>query len=223
VADTKISALGAIGTLGFDDLLAVIDDPAGTPLSKRTTLQAVRDLFGPKYIAGNSGAANPNAAPAETLQVLTADAAQNATTTYATVMTTTGLPIGTYLVEYFLRYQSTVSTTGVKFRVGYTGSVTRANFTRIGLNVLSTAVSGIMAQAVTANGGGTVNGWAGRIDDADLGPSVGVDVVNVDVCEIIRGTIVVSTSANLILEHGSETANGTTVMADTCLRLTRLA
>lgn len=47
MADSKISGLTAIGTLGADDLIAVVDDPAGTPLSRKATMQQVQDLVAP--------------------------------------------------------------------------------------------------------------------------------------------------------------------------------
>lgn len=43
MADSKISALTALTTPASEDLLVVIDDPSGTPTSKKMTLQS---LFG---------------------------------------------------------------------------------------------------------------------------------------------------------------------------------
>ena len=43
MADKKVSALSAITNLSQDDLLLVVDDPAGTPTSKKVT---VGNLFG---------------------------------------------------------------------------------------------------------------------------------------------------------------------------------
>ena len=43
MADKKVSALSAINTLSQDDLLMVVNDPAGTPESKKVT---VGNLFG---------------------------------------------------------------------------------------------------------------------------------------------------------------------------------
>ena len=37
MADAKLTALSAIGTLGNDDLFYVVDDPGGTPLSRKAT------------------------------------------------------------------------------------------------------------------------------------------------------------------------------------------
>jgi hypothetical protein len=43
MADKKVSALAAITNLSQDDLLLVVDDPAGTPTSRKVT---VGNLFG---------------------------------------------------------------------------------------------------------------------------------------------------------------------------------
>lgn len=42
MADVKISALGALTTVAKEDLLAIVDDPSGTPASRKIT---VEDLF----------------------------------------------------------------------------------------------------------------------------------------------------------------------------------
>lgn len=44
MAGSKISALPAIGALTADDLVAVVDDAAGTPATKRATIQNILDL-----------------------------------------------------------------------------------------------------------------------------------------------------------------------------------
>lgn len=45
MADIKITGLTAIGALALADLLEVVDDPAGTPLSRKATLTQVKDLL----------------------------------------------------------------------------------------------------------------------------------------------------------------------------------
>jgi hypothetical protein len=46
MADTKLTALSANATPAFEDLLYTVDDPSGTPISKKITLAQVRDLMG---------------------------------------------------------------------------------------------------------------------------------------------------------------------------------
>jgi hypothetical protein len=45
MADTKVSALTAIDALVAADLIPVVDDPAGTPVSKKATMAQVQDFI----------------------------------------------------------------------------------------------------------------------------------------------------------------------------------
>lgn len=54
MADTKLTALSAIGTLGNDDLFYVVDDPGGTPLSRKATgTQLKTYLYAQIELGGN--------------------------------------------------------------------------------------------------------------------------------------------------------------------------
>lgn len=44
MANTKLSELTAASALTADDLLAVVDDPSGTPATKKATVQQILDL-----------------------------------------------------------------------------------------------------------------------------------------------------------------------------------
>ena len=46
MVDVKISALGAIGTVAGEDLVAIIDDPSGTPVSKKATIDQIKTYIG---------------------------------------------------------------------------------------------------------------------------------------------------------------------------------
>lgn len=173
-------------------------------------------------IAGNSGAANTTAAPSETRQVLTANAAANATTGLVTVMTTTALPIGTYYFEYRIVWQSSDANTGVNFVVDYTGTVTRVRTVRMFGSTGAAAATGVADGVSVTLTGQLVEHYSTRADAGALGPNTGVDTINADILDIIRGIIVVSTAANLLLQHASEAALSTQVMADTHLILQRL-
>ena len=178
---------------------------------------------GATLISGSSGAAASGAAPSETLQILTANATANLTTTLTTVMTTTALPIGTYLFEYFIVWQSATATVGVNFSVDYTGTVTRVRATRHYQSTGAAAATGVADGVAATLTGQLVEHMSTRLDNGSLGPNTGVDTINADEFDSIRGILVVSTSADLLLKHASETATSTQVMADTMLRLTRLA
>jgi len=55
MADTKVTNLSAIGTVAEEDLIYVVDDPGGTPVSNKIALSQVRsDLSIPKYTYSSS-------------------------------------------------------------------------------------------------------------------------------------------------------------------------
>jgi hypothetical protein len=178
---------------------------------------------GPVLIAGASGAANSAAAPSETWQRLTANATANATVTLATVMTTTGLPVGTYLFEYYIVWQAAALTTGVTFAVDFTGTVTRVRTTRHYQTTGAAAATGVADGLAAINTGQLVEHMSTRSDAGLLGPNAGVDTINADQFDLIRGQIVVSTTGDLLLRHASEVAASSQVMADTMLLLKRMA
>ena len=46
MADTKLTDLSAIGTPAVEDLIYIVDDPAGTPVSKKSTLAQIAPVIG---------------------------------------------------------------------------------------------------------------------------------------------------------------------------------
>lgn len=217
MADQKISALPAVAVVAATNEFAV--NEAGS--SKKASAAQLRDFF-TRLVSGNSGAANTASAPSETWQVLTSNATANATSTLATVMTTTGVSAGVYRFEYHVVYQSSATGQGVQFAINFTGTITRVRVTRVG-QTSGSSPNGVADQIITSTNGGTVQAWADRTNGALLlGPSTGVDTANADQYETINGLLVVSTTGNLELQHASESATSTQVMADTCLFLKRL-
>lgn len=218
MADTKISALTAVTTLTGTSELAV--NEAGT--SKKVTVNQL-NAYSHTLISGNSGTANQNAAPSETWQVLTSNAAANATTTNAVVMTTSSLPAGTYCYRYDIIAQSTAATTSMKFAVDATGTVTshlyHLFFPSAGVN----AATGVVDQDINVTTGAVWAHLSTRTDNTTLGPTTEVDTLNANVHYVIEGILITSTSGNLTLAHGSETAVSTSVRAGTMLRINRVA
>ena len=173
-------------------------------------------------ISGSSGAAASGAAPTETWQRLTANAPANTSTTLTTVMSTTALPIGTWLLEYFIIWRSATATVGVNFSVGFSGTVTGFRATRHLQTTGTTAANGVSDGVAATLTGQLVEHMSTRSIDGSLGPNTGVDTINADQFDQIRGILVVSTAGTLLLNHASETATSTQVMAATSLVLRRL-
>lgn len=153
----------------------------------------------------------------------------NSTTTAAKL---TGLDavvgVGTWLFEYFILYQAAATTTGVKFSVNHTGTVTSFVYDLYGLSADTTATatqSALMDQDVLTTTGGLFEVWGARAKTtaAAVGPTSGVDTANADMFLMITGLAVVTVTGNIELYHASEVAAASTVKAGTALRLTKVA
>lgn len=218
MADTKISGLTAVTTPALTDELAVNQSAT----SKKMTLQQVLDTR-ILLLSGSSGTANQIAAPTETWQVLTSNAAANSTTTIATVMTTSSLPAGRYWYRYDIIAQSGTSTVSLKFSVDATGTVTRHLYHLFFPSQGVTAATGIADQDINVTTGAVWAHESTRTDNTTLGPTTDVDTINADVHYVIEGMLETSTSGNLLLGHASESASSTQVMSGTMLVLRRLS
>ena len=212
MADTKISALTAVATPAAADEFGV--NQAGA--SKKMTLaQAAGYLVA--RINGSSGAAGEYM----TFQKLSANATANLTTVLLAVMTTTGVGVGTWVFRYNVIYQSAAATTGVDFAIGHSGTtgaiVISSSFVTSG-----GAAATALADQVSANTANLVEGKSQRAKAAKLGTTLGVDTINADCHMIIEGVIVVTATGSLTLEHCSELAASTQVMANTTLELTKI-
>jgi hypothetical protein len=167
-----------------------------------------------------TGAANQAAAPSYTIVLNTAD---NAVTTVETVLQITSVLAGTYFFEYFLVWRSGTTTVGTAFNVDYTGTVTRFRATRHGQTNLATAADGVADGTVASLTGGVVQNWGAVADNGALGPNTGVGSTTEDQFEHIRGIMVVSTGGSLNLTMTGEGNAAVTFMADSFVKLTRLA
>lgn len=170
-------------------------------------------------INGASGAAGADL----TFQKLSSNAAENETTTLATVMTTTGVGAGTWRFRYSIIYQSASTGNGVDFAIGHSGTVTQFVASSWFITSGGSAATAL-ADQVSSNTANLAEGKSQRTLGAKMGSSLGVDTINANMLTIIEGIIVVSASGSLTLQHASETvtASGTTVMAESCLELTKI-
>lgn len=149
---------------------------------------------------------------------------QSNSTTTPTELTgmslTTGT--GTFYFVYAILYQSSVTTTGVKFSVNHTGTVTFFVANRQIVGAATLASDAAADQDVVTTAGGLISVMAARAKGtAGWGTSISVDTANSDMLEIIEGLMNVSADGDIELWHGSETANQTTVKAGTSLILIR--
>lgn len=163
---------------------------------------------------------------ATVLKALTADATTNSTTTAAKITSLdTPLAPGTYFFKYMIRYQSGAATTGVKFSVNHTGTVTHFIYNMSYVDAAATASTGAPSQAANASTAQVYGAYSARAKStaAGVGPTLSVDTLNADMLMIIEGTCVVTATGNLELYHASEVAAASTVKAGTVLSVQRAA
>lgn len=148
----------------------------------------------------------------------------NSTTTAAKI---TGLDAptgaGTWVFEYFLRFQSATGTVGFKLGCNHTGTVTTFDYTITFPTGTTTDSTGVADQVVTAPGVPGVLADRAKSTTAPGIMTAGVDTTASDILVQITGLAVVTVSGNLELYHASETATSTSIMLDSVLRLTKFA
>ena len=170
-------------------------------------------------INGDSGAAGPYV----TLQKLSANSADQTSTTPAAVMTTTGLGAGTWHFRYVLLYQAAATTTGIKAQVNHTGTSGQFVSDFRHTASLATASSGIGATLVQGTSGNVRESRPESVKDTITSVNVGVVSANTDVMAVIEGFVVVTVSGSLELKVGTEVAaSAVRLMADSMLILTKV-
>ena len=148
------------------------------------------------------------------------DADQSNSTTTLTEVTglTLALPVGTYQFKYTAIYQAAAATTGVRFSVNYTGTVSKFVAWRVGVDISATAATAAPDQDSVVATGTVLFAFAARAKSTTgWGTTLSVDTINADMLEIIEGTFTVTAAGNIALWHGSEVAAASTVMAGSSL------
>jgi hypothetical protein len=199
MADTKISALPA-ATLPLDgtELLTVVQGGSSKKVAKVDF--SIVDLV-------------------KTVTV----AESNSTTTAAAA---TGLAatvdVGTYLVKYWVVYQSAATTTGIQMYLDHTGTATRLAATWYTLTTGTTATSGVADQATTLTAQ-MMEGKGQRANNVASGPTQGVDTAAADQFAVMEGIITVTVTGTLNFMYSSEVAaSAVTLQIGSSLVLTKV-
>ena len=125
-----------------------------------------------------------------------------------------GLAPGVYQFTYYVIYQAAATTTGVRFDVNFTGTVTRFVWNQRWVIGTSAASTDAPDQDHVAAGAGVVSAFSSRAKGtAGRGTTLSVDTANADMLMIIEGIMVVTVAGDLQLYHGSEVAAQSSVMA----------
>ena len=129
---------------------------------------------------------------------------------------------GTFQFKYMIRYQASATTTGIKFAVNHSGTVTAFVVNHHWAQSLSTAASATADQDIQATYG-LYSVHAARAKNITAGPSLNVDTASGDMLWVAEGMFICSITGNLELYSGSEVAAVSTVMAGSSLVLTKVA
>jgi hypothetical protein len=203
MADTKISALTAVGTLALGDKVPIADaddltaTKSATFTQVKTLLQTANGLPRVKTVTGSD---------------------HSVTGTTGTEVTTLSqtLEAGTYTFKYTLLVQSNTTTTGQRFGINFTGTAATKVFMRYNVSTITTASNGLVEEESGAAlvTGGVMNAWASKTysTTAPNMVSAGVGAANADLLEIIEGLIIVTAQGDLELWHAAEIAATTTLV-----------
>lgn len=147
---------------------------------------------------------------------------QSNSTTTPTELTgiTVACEVGTWMFRYMILYQSSVTTTGVKYSVNHTGTVTSFVANWHVVDNTATAATAAADQDAVAATAQVYSAFAARAKStAGWGTTISVDTQNADMLAVVEGLMVVTVAGNIALYHGSETAAATTTKAGTSLML----
>jgi hypothetical protein len=155
---------------------------------------------------------------------LAADLANSTTTAAKVTGLDTAMGLGTWIFEYYLHYTTVITTTGIKFGVNHSGTVTTFLYDMFGVDTSATAATGAMDQDALAATGQVMAAWAARVKSTSAPMiTVGVDTNAGDMFMRITGMTIVTAAGNLELYSASEVGtSSTSVKAGSSLRLTKV-
>lgn len=205
MADTKISALTAVATPASTDEFPVNQ----SSVSKKMTLAQIKTFAGDDIITGATGTVSQDPVPSRTFHVLTSNPGDVTGTTLVTQMTAQTMGAGWWMAEYWVHWQSDVTTTGINMVVDHTGTATPFVAHRIDAIGSTTALATVGIAHQTAEEGVTGNlpsTWAANADAGALGPNAGVTTVDSAEFSIVRALFLVTVSGDLTFRIAAEIA-----------------
>lgn len=165
-------------------------------------------------------------ATTQTDTVLALGSNQSNSTTTPTEVTglTVALQPGTYTATYHILYQAAATTTGVRFSVNFSGTVTAFVAFQRWVDNSATAATAAADQDAVLTTGSVMGAMAARAKStAGWGTTISVDTANADMLMIIEVLFVVTVAGSLQLYHGSEVAAASTVKAGSVVAIKKVA
>jgi len=179
MATTKITALTALSARDKDDVMAIVDDPGGTPLSRKITLTNLLAMgWGEIYVnAASAATATLVAATWTKLTLFTANGESLNTTPDHTADTITVANAGKYLVAFNVTFQASAAAV-VDFAPHWNAALTHV---RASATVSATSI------LYTVGGSGIVDVTSGSTDfDLRVRADGAVTVTPTDMNLIVR-------------------------------------
>jgi hypothetical protein len=196
-------------------------------VAKDVALSVVRTYMGPTVITGATGAVDQSAIGRQTLHVLTSNPGDVTGTSLVTQMTAQTMGVGWWLAEYFVHWQSDVTSTGIQFVVDHTGTASPFVAYRMDPIGSTTALATVgIAHQTTEEGvvGNLPSIWAANADAGQLGPNAGVTTVDSAEFSIVTALMLVTGSGDLTFRIAAEiAATAVRLQAGTNARYTRLS
>lgn len=219
MADVKITALAAQTGAGMaaGDLLPIVD------VSDTSMAASGTD----KSLAASELLAYLQANGLPKLAALTSDVSSSSTTGAAVAALTMATGTGRFIFQYFLRYQQAATTTGIKFGINHTGTITALAATMRYAATGTAATSSTATQNSPATGVSTIHEDASTRTKSTTAPNMstlGADAATSDLLIVVEGVIEVTVDGNLELWHASRTAASASVIKPgSALMLTKVA
>lgn len=157
------------------------------------------------------------------IKSLTADQSNSTVTLTKVTGLDQTLGIGTYQFKYMVRYQAGATTTGVRFSVNHSGTLSWFIANMSWVDTSATAATATPKQNNVQAAGAVYGAFSARAKSTTgWGTTLGVDTLNADMLMIIEGTFEVTVSGDIQLYHGSEVAFASTVKAKSSLIITKV-
>ena len=213
----------ATSTFALANDLAAVEGLAATGIVRRTAADTWSAGTAVDLAAEVTGVLPvANGGKADTIVCLTSHATANATTTAAEITgLTVACGVGTWVFNYYMIHQNAATTTGCRYAVDHTGTVTMFVSEMRWPESTTAASTGAHSQT---SGAGTLHGSSSqRTKNTLMGGTISVDAANADMMITVSGVMIVTVAGDIRIMHAPEVAASSQVRAGSALILTKVA
>jgi hypothetical protein len=196
-------------------------------VAKDVALSVLKTYTTDLVITGQTGAVDQASIGRVTHHILTSNPGDVTGVSLVTQMTAQTMGVGWWLAEYFVHWQSDVTTTGINMVVDHTGTATPFVAHRADSISSTTALATVGIAHQTAEEGVVGNlasHWAANADAGNLGPNAGVTTADSAEFSFVQALFLVTGSGNLTFRIAAEiAATAVRLQAGTYARYIRLS